>query len=451
MAGIGWKLQRLIDRGSLTGAIGAYLTGVVVTSAPWLLTTLVLMGLRLAARSHETQDFLIVERMVTIIYAVTVVLSAPIQVVVSRYTADRLYDRRLEAIAAPLRRSLTLTLAGFALVGAAIVLLMRVPIAVALAGTVLTVTVGVQWVMLAVGGGLTSPAVVLRAFGLGAPASVLGALWLERSFGLGAVGFLCGFVLGQLLTLALLLHGVARALPDASDESARLAPAFAEYKLLALSSLAYHLAIWADKIVVWLLAGRETATLYTSAAALAWFSVIPAFAWLYVQIETRFYQHFKGFYGAVEGGGTLAHLQERAALVRSEALRILRGAALVQGAVTAVGLMSATAVIHTTRLPPETVLLFRLTLVGAALQVTALLALLLLYYFDLRRDALRVSLTLLFAEVVLTVLCWKLGLPPGVGYVLACAAACALGIRLVRRRLGTLLVDTFQLQPYGSM
>jgi ABC-type nitrate/sulfonate/bicarbonate transport system permease component len=43
------------------------------------------------------------------------------------------------------------------------------------------------------------------------------------------------------------------------------------------------------------------------------------------------------------------------------------------------------------------------------------------------------------------------GLPPGVGYVLACAAACALGIWLVRRRLGTLLVDTFQLQPYGSM
>ena len=34
MAGIGWKLQRMIDRGSLAGTIGAYLTGVAVTSAP---------------------------------------------------------------------------------------------------------------------------------------------------------------------------------------------------------------------------------------------------------------------------------------------------------------------------------------------------------------------------------------------------------------------------------
>jgi len=97
-------LQRLIDRGSLTGALGAYLTGVVVTSAPWLLTTAVLLGLRLFARSSGTNEFLVVERTVTIVYALTVVLSAPMDVVLSRHASDRLYDRRLEAIAAPLGR-----------------------------------------------------------------------------------------------------------------------------------------------------------------------------------------------------------------------------------------------------------------------------------------------------------------------------------------------------------
>ena len=45
--GIGWKLQRMIDHGSLAGTIAAYLTGVAVTSAPWLLTTAVLTSLRL--------------------------------------------------------------------------------------------------------------------------------------------------------------------------------------------------------------------------------------------------------------------------------------------------------------------------------------------------------------------------------------------------------------------
>ena len=96
MAGIGWKLQRMIDHGSLAGTIAAYLTGVAVTSAPWLLTTAVLTSLRLVSR-HATGDFAYVERFLTVVYAVTVVLSAPIHVVVSRYTADRLYDRHVDA------------------------------------------------------------------------------------------------------------------------------------------------------------------------------------------------------------------------------------------------------------------------------------------------------------------------------------------------------------------
>ena len=84
MAGIGWKLQRMIDHGSLAGTIAAYLTGVAVTSAPWLLTTAVLTSLRLVVPARGTGDFVGVERFLTVVYAVTVVLSAPVHVVVSR-------------------------------------------------------------------------------------------------------------------------------------------------------------------------------------------------------------------------------------------------------------------------------------------------------------------------------------------------------------------------------
>src|SRR5215467_7478891 len=115
MAGIGWKLQRMIDHGSLAGTIAAYLTGVAVTSAPWLLTTAVLTSLRIVSR-HATGDFVGVERFLTVVYAVTVVLSAPIHVVVARYTADRLYDRRVDRIAAPLRRAASLTVVGFGVI-----------------------------------------------------------------------------------------------------------------------------------------------------------------------------------------------------------------------------------------------------------------------------------------------------------------------------------------------
>src|SRR6185295_1770509 len=121
-----------------TGTLGAYLTGVAVTSAPWLLTTTVLMSLRVLARNNGAPDFQSVEHLLTVIYAVTVVLSAPVHVVVSRYTADRLYDRRVDLIAAPLRRALALTMLGFAVVGAIAMAVMGVPLALGIAGAIVT-------------------------------------------------------------------------------------------------------------------------------------------------------------------------------------------------------------------------------------------------------------------------------------------------------------------------
>jgi polysaccharide biosynthesis protein PelG len=450
MAGIGWKLQRMMDRGSLTGTVGAYLTGVAVTSAPWLLTTAVLMSLRLVARSDGSVAFLQIERIVTLVYALTVILSAPVHVVVSRYTADRLYDRRLERIAAPLWRALALTLAGFALVGTVLMALLRVPLGLGVAGALLMVVVGAQWLMLSVGGGLSSPVVVLRAFGAGAPLSIAAALVLDRVLGFGALGYLYGFVAGQLVTLVLLLHGTARALPDEADEAARLGPAFSEYRLLAVSAFAYYVSIWTDKLLVWILVGRDAASLYAAVAAIAWFSVIPAFGWIYVQIETVFYRRFRAFYRDLERGGALPLLARESAEVAAESGRILRGAAVVQGAVTALVVLAAPAVLEASGLPQSALVSFRLAAVGSALQVVSLLEILLLYYFDLRREALVVSLALLGGEALLVSVAHFAGWPPAAGYAAACAIAAVLGLGLVRRRLANLLVDTFQAQPFSS-
>src|SRR6185312_4264658 len=376
MAGIGWKLQRLIDRGSLAGTIGAYLTGVAVTSAPWLLTTAVLTSLRVVAR-HSGTDFSLVERFLTVVYAVTVILSAPVHVVVSRYTADRLYDHHLEKIGGPLRWATAATLAGFAICGVLIVVLMKLPLAMAVVGAPLCAIVGAQWLMLSVGGGMTSPVIVMRAFGFGAPFALLAAWLLDTSFGFGSAGYLYGFAIGQLATLAILVQGVARAVPGDADESARLLPAFREYRLLALSALAY----------------------YVSIGAVAWFSVIPAFAWIYVQIETTFYRRFRAFYADIEIGAPLKRLQQGAEEISVEARRILRGAGLVQASASGIAIAAAPLLVHAVGLSPNATPLFRLNAIGAAAQMITLLEVLLLYYFDLRRDALVISTGLLCGEV----------------------------------------------------
>jgi uncharacterized membrane protein len=182
----------------------------------------------------------------------------------------------------------------------------------------------------------------------------------------------------------------------------------------------------------------------------AWFSVIPAFAWIYVQVETRFYQRFRAFYRELLAGAPLAKLQGEVHAIRVESGRILRGATLVQAGVTTVGLVAGRRIVEVFGLPPQAVAPFRWMLVGAALQIMTLLGLLVLYYFDRRRDALAVSLVLLLACTICTAGCVALGAPPSLGYTIACAMSCALSLALVHRTLGGLIVDTFQSQPFGA-
>ncbi len=50
MAGIGWRLERLMEQGSLGGTAAAYATGASVMALPWILTTAVLCTLPMAIR-----------------------------------------------------------------------------------------------------------------------------------------------------------------------------------------------------------------------------------------------------------------------------------------------------------------------------------------------------------------------------------------------------------------
>jgi uncharacterized membrane protein len=453
MAGIGWKLERMIDRDSLAGTVGAYLTGMAVTSAPWLLTTATLVSMRMLARQHAREgDFPDVERIVTVTYAVTLVLSAPIHVVLSRFTADRLYERRPAAIATSLRCALAATMLGFLVVGLCTMKLFGAPLSLVSAVPMLAALVGGQWLLLGVAGGLCSPALVLGAFGAGTLVSIAGSLTLDRATDLGARGVLYAVAAGQAVTMMGMLIGVLRALPETSDPGpcTRLWPAFREYRLLAASAFSFHLSVWADKLIIWLLAGRAQAAIYASTAALAWFSVIPAFTWIYVEVETSFYRKFRKFYGAVEGGAGLPELEADARALRHEAARILRGATAVQILVTALVLAASGRLVAVIGLSSDAVMPFRLVTLGAAPQVILLFGILLLYYFDLRHDALRVAATHLTACIALTAGAWALGLPPGVGYVAASLLSTIIVLHLANHRLQKLVIDTFQSQPYSA-
>jgi uncharacterized membrane protein len=446
MAGIGWKLERMIDRDTFGSSIAAMLTGVAVTSGPWLLTTALLVLMRISAVASGITEVTSAERVITIVYAVAIVVSAPIDIVLTRFSADCVYERRCERIAAPLCRALATILVTFTGIGAIAMHFANVGLSLAIPGAILAAIVGAQWLLLSAAGGLSSPGIILRAFAAGAPVSALAWLAIVSPLELGPVGYLLGFGAGQLVTLGVLLHGILRALPEKQDESASLVEAGREYITLAIAAFAFNAGLWIDKLVVLLIGGADLASQYAALAAVAWLSIVPACAYLFVVVETSFHRRFHGFYSALHHGSSLSDLRTRVGALRGQVNRTLSQTSSVQACVTLVCLLAGPAIVGWLKLdgaPAATILWLVL---GAGLQVVSFAAILLLYYFDYRAEALIASLTQLLTNAVFT-LGVGISATLGAGYAASCAVTAVVSVVLLRARLPGLLPRTFQSQP----
>jgi polysaccharide biosynthesis protein PelG len=448
MAGIGWRLERLIHQG-IPGAAVAYATGAAVMALPWVLTTAVLFSLA-AVLGRGTTDLATAGTVVNVAYAVALLVAGPVQIVVSRYAADRLYEGRFRAIAAPFCRALGSTLLICAVAATVVLLALGLPLRAALWGAALSAAVGAQWTALSVGNGLCSPTLVLGSVAAGSAQSFVLAVVLVTFAGLGVSGYLFGLISGQVLTLVILLAGILRALPDEADETARLLPAFRDYAGLAGAGLAFNASLWVDKLVAWCMVGGEAAALHSAASTIAWFSSIPCLAWIFVEVETTFHRRFVGFFRALESGASLAELRHGVRGLVDEAARLLRGALSVQAGVTIFLQLAADPCAHWLRLPPDAILPYRLLLVGAGAQALGLLGLILLYYFDLRREACLAAAALLLGITVLTVAASGSGLPPSVGTALGCSLGAILIWHRVFRGVGTVLQQTLLVQPFAA-
>ena len=447
MAGISWRLERLIHRG-VYGATAAYALGAAVMALPWVLTTAVLVSLQVVIGSTRA-DLATAGIVVNVAYAVALLVAGSVQIVISRYAADRLYEGRSRAIAAPFCRGLATTFLICAVPTAYVLLMRGLPLQTVLWGAALSAAVGAQWTALSVGNGLCSPALVLGAVGSGSALSFLLAAVLVAVTGLGVPGYLFGLISGQILTLVVLLVGIFRSLPDVADDSASLLAAFRDYAALAVAGLAFNASLWVDKLVAWSLIGGKVAALHAGASTLAWFTTIPCLAWVFVEVETRFYRRFRAFYLTLEGGAPLAELRRGVRALVDEAARLLGGAASVQAGVTIFMQLAAEPLARRLGLAPEAILPYRFLLLGAGAQALSLLGLILLYYFDLRREACLAAAGIFLGITAFTVAASASGLAPSVGTALGCCLGAVLTWHRVFRGVAAVLELTLLGQPFG--
>ena len=455
MAGIGFRLKRLIVEQTYSGWLRAHLYGAVLSAGPWLLSICTLGTLALLSRdligdgAHARFQAIVVYT-----YTFSLITTGGAHMVVTRQLADELYVGRIGALVVSYRVTVGTTALAHLLLGALFYALCPgLEPVVRVFGVMLLVVVACTWMVMIYLGAAQDYASVVAAFFVGNAVSLLAALALGRYVGGG--GYLGGFLAGQASILFVLCARVEREFTVVRvPESVDLTRAFAQYPELIAAGLLYNAAIAVDRVIFWAgptglpIAGWFHASLYDTPIFLCYLSVVPSLAIFLVSVETDFYDRYREYYGVATKHGTLRQVLEAKRAMTACLRDSLRRLLVAQAPVTLLLMVLAPWLADAVGLNRLQLGILRCGLVGALLHVLCLFGGIVLLYFDRRRAAAEVAGVLLAANTIFTLATVLLGPRAyGLGYPLAALLGCAWAYHRLEQTLDDLEYLTFAAQP----
>jgi len=459
MAGVGFQLNKILQRGNYTAIMQAYGYAAIIGSGPWLASVLslallgaVLTGIGL---TDELRIFFV---SISLTYALTLVLTGPIQMVLTRYAADHEYTHTAEEIFPTFVFVLAWGSLGFALLGLFIFVgNVDAPLPFRFSAAMLMMIVGGIWISSIFLTAIKDYKQVLIGFAVGSLTSFLASGMGGKWYGLN--GAMIGFVFGHAVLLLLLFSSIYKEVGNKEVGTPDFLRQISRYWPLAVCGLAYNLGIWIDKFLFWWAADDAeqvsgilyAAPVYDRVVYFSFLTIVPGMAVFLLRLETDFARANETFFQHVLRKGTLEQIAEK----KHEMIVALQdgfGLLLkVQGMFTAVLILSADKVLRFLGLGAVQAGIFQVALLGTFLLVIFMSLLMVLHYLDKGRDAMVCCLVFLCVNGLVTWISILAGERwYGVGFMIAACVAMLMAAFWVNHHVRNLEYDTFTPQPlYG--
>lgn len=455
MAGIGFALRRLAERGDLMGVVQAYAHSATASTGPWLFTILCLAALTVESLPIVgSQGVTLFRAIVTYNFAFSLVFSGGLVRVITRCLADQIYERRADQAPGMLIGGiLALCLLQAPIVLAFYLFVVDLDPAVTVHGIINYFLVTGLWL---VGVFLTA----LRVYTVISLSFVFG---LALAFGLallggrwgGLEGMLIGFNAGLASILFLLVARTFAEYPYPTVHLFGFLRTLKPYWSLALAGFFYNVAIWIDKWVMWMAPERERLAsgfvhngTYDSAMFLAYLSIVPSMAVFLLHLETRFYEKYLRFYREIENHATLERIEENHRLLVGELVGGLRNLIVIQGTFSLLCIILAPRILEFLGVSYLQLGIFRFGVLGAFFHVLLLCLTIVLSYFELRKQVLWLTVFFMLTNGLFTFYSLNHGFPYyGYGYFAAALLSFLIGAMVTFRELGRIPYHTFITQP----
>jgi polysaccharide biosynthesis protein PelG len=443
MAGIGFQIRALARQETLSSLVASAGHAAVVAAGPWLFTIFSLAAITVLTE-RVTGLALLADFRAIVIYAFasSLVLTAPITIVVTRLAADALWLKRHQDVPVLLFGGLiTAIVPTFAgVLAVSTILGLALPTAVALLAA--SMLVAEIWVAIAFCGAIRDYRGVTWSFLLGAIAALLICV-AAAIRGFQAPGMAWGFIAGLTVTFFGLVSRVLATFPqpvlDPLAGVAAIGRGLIHYWPLALGAFLATLGLWIDKWVFWLSPVKDTvdsgllhAPIYDSSMFIASLAIIPSLAALVARLETGFFERYQQYYATISSHGTLLQIDEARLRLASYTLDHFSLITMVQAGLTALLVLAAPVVIDLLGLQFRQIAILRFGAMGSVFQFMFIAATSLLLFFDRRMVYVAMGALFLVLNAGFALLSLRMGEDYyGMGYFFASLVSAVVSFLLV--------------------
>lgn len=456
MAGIGFELRKILRRDTLRSLLKAYTLAAILGSGPWILSMVGIVVIGLLSYGVAGPATVLAQYQTSIKYviALSLVFTGAFQLAFTRFTADRMFEARFNAIV-PNYHGVALAvtvIGGLAGLAGAFLLFQEQSAAYRILLVASFVVVSNIWIATVFLAGLKQYKEIVWLYTLGYGVTLVASMLLRRH---GLEGLMAGFLLGQAILLTGMLALILRSFPSEDFLSFEFFNRRSTHLSLAMIGLFYNLGVWADKFIFWytpalgqqVIGPFNASLIYDLPAFLAYLSIIPGMAVFLLRMETDFVEHYEKFYDSVRTGGSLEtihkHRNRMVLIVRTGIFELIK----VQTVTTLLLFIGGETLLNWMGISPLNLPLLYVRLIGAALHVVFLAILNVFFYLDKRLIALWLCLALAIMNTAFTEISLMLG-PAyyGYGFAVAMAVVVLTGMLVLSWKLDELEYETFMLQ-----
>lgn len=456
MAGIGFRLRKIMDAPSLANLLRAYGYAAIIGSGPLIMSIASLGAIALLLGAlRDGEVFKLFFSSVTYIYCFSLIATGPVQLVLVRFGADCHYLGEKNKIFPFLLSSLALVTPIVSLLSL-VFFVGFVPASIwfQLGASFLCMLISSIWLVSSYLTAMKNYHRVLICFAMGYTGSLAGGWGCSKYLGHDWVMF--GFALGHMLLLISLLISLYLELEVKKIISVEFLASFKKYADLAIIGLLYNLGIWSDKILFWFLGPtRENISgliyvmpIHDQAVYLGFLSIIPGMAVFLLRLETDFARHYERYYKQIQQKATLTTIHQNKVNMEKSLTAGLIKLIKIQGLTTLVLVLFTEQISSLINLGSLQEGVFRMILLGSFLLVLFLSCMTVLFYLDKRKDVLIACLIFFLFNTITTLFTIHLGEAYyGLGFALGAALAFFYTAARINRHLEQLEYNTFALQP----